>query len=69
MTHIKEVYCCCKSRSLSKTPRIARDWCFQQLNGSTGTALPQMVTGLLETGLRKEKWEGYWKLVYGEDKA
>lgn len=43
----QEEYSGCKGRSLSKTPRTAKNWSCQQLSSSIGTAAPHMVGSVL----------------------
>lgn len=68
-THVKEVDSGCKGRSQSKTPRIARDWCYQQPGGSVGTAAPQMVRGVLGDRAEEGRVERTLEPIRGEDEA
>lgn len=68
-TRVKEVDSGCKGRGQSKTPRIARDECYQQLSGGVGTAAPQMVRGVVGDRAEEGRVERTLEPVRGEDEA
>ena len=68
-THVKEVVSGCKGRGQNKTPRIARDKCYQQLSGGVGTAAPWMVRGVLGDRAEAGRVERTLEPMCGEDEA